>query len=38
MNKEEANDQLLKALSELEKLHPKKIDLGLRYFINEKIN
>ncbi|MDC0421824.1 Mur ligase family protein, partial [Hellea sp.] len=29
MNKEEANDQLLKALSELEKLHPKKIDLGL---------
>ena len=29
MNKEETNHQLLKALSELEKLHPKKIDLGL---------
>ena len=29
MNKFEANHQLLKALSELEKLHPRKIDLGL---------
>ena len=29
MNKFEANHKLLKALSELEKLHPKKIDLGL---------
>ena len=29
MNKVEANHQLLKALSKLERLHPKKIDLGL---------
>ena len=29
MNKVEANHELLKALSKLERLHPKKIDLGL---------